>query len=237
MKRIGMDKKVEIDWLDQLAFGLKENKNYKELRKELDISLKGKINGSDSRRKHLNVLMRIWVSVPSAHVQLRDRALTFLSSASTRERVVLHWGLCLLAYDLFRDVSNIIGKLFTLNDEITLAQVHNRIIESWGDRTTLIYAVQRILRTMVNWGILQNSDKQGSYKQIEKMRITEKDLRLWLLECYLTCAEQKTLTIQSLNEASALFPFVIDFNIGDLMGSDRFEINRQGLDVDVIELR
>jgi hypothetical protein len=232
-----MDKKVETDWLDQLAFGLKEKKTYKVLRKELDYSLMSRISGSDSRRKHLNVLIRIWVSVPSEHIQLRDRALTFLSSASTRERVVLHWGLCLLAYDLFRDVSNIVGKLFTLNDEITLAQVHNRIVESWGDRTTLIYAVQRILRSMVNWGVLQNAFKPGFYKQIEKIRITEKDLRLWLLECYLTCVEQKTLSLQNLNETPALFPFVVDLNVGDLMESDRFEVNRQGLDVDVIELR
>jgi len=232
-----MDKKVEIEWLDQLAFGLKEQKNYRELKEELDNSLKNKIHGNESRRKHLNVLLRIWVTVPAGHEQLRDRALTFLSTTTSRERLALHWGLCLLAFELFRDVSSIIGKLFTLNDEITLAQVHNRIIENWGDRTTLVYAVQRMLRSMVNWCVLQDSEKKGFYKPSEKIPLYDKDLKLWLLECYLTCIEQKTVSMQSLNEAPALFPFAVDIRLGDLMDSDRYEVNRQGLDVDVVELR
>jgi len=232
-----MDKKVEIEWLDQLAFGLKEQKNYKELREELDNSLKNKIHGNESRRKHLNVLMRIWVSVPSGHEQLRNRALTFLSTATSTERLALHWGLCLLAFELFKDVSNIIGKLFKINDEVTLAQVHHRIIESWGDRTTLVYAVRRILRSMVNWGVLQDTEKQGFYKPAEKQHLEAKALKLWLLECYLTCNEQKSVSMQSLNEAPALFPFAVDINLGDLMASDRYEVNRQGLDVDIVELR
>lgn len=237
MKRIGMDKKVELAWLDQLAFGLREGKNYNELKVELDNFLKYKINGNESRRKHLNVLMRIWVSVPAGHEQLRDRAINFLSSITSRERLALHWGLSLVAFELFRDVSSIIGKLFTLNDVITLAQVHNRIIESWGDRTTLIYAVQRMLRSMVNWGVLQNAEKPGFYRPSGKIALEDKELKLWLSECYLTCIEQKSVSIQSLNEAPALFPFAVDVKLGDLLASDRYEVNRQGLDVDVVELR
>lgn len=232
-----MDKKVEIEWLDQLAFGLKEQKNYKDLKEELDNSLKNKIHGNESRRKHLNVLMRIWVTVPTGHEQLRDRALTFLLSTTSRERLALHWGLCLLAFEIFKDVSSIIGKLFTLNEEITLAQVHNRIIENWGDRTTLVYAVQRMLRSMANWGVLLDAEKKGFYKPPEKLPLYNKDLGLWLLECYLACIEQKFVFMQSLNEVPALFPFTVNIKLSDLLDSARYEVNRQGLDVDVVELR
>lgn len=232
-----MEKKIRLEWLDLLAFRFKDNKNYKELREYLNSILKEKIKGNESRRKHIDILMRIWFSVPLEHKQLRDRALIFLSAATARERLALHWGLCLLAFELFRDVSSIIGKLFVLNDEITLAQVHNRIIENWGDRTTLVYAVQRMLRSMANWGVLQDSEKKGLYKPAEKIRLEDKDLKLWLLECYLTCNEQKSVSMQSLNQAPALFPFAVDVKLNDLMDSDRYEVNRQGLDVDVVELR
>ncbi|MDD3893612.1 MAG: hypothetical protein PHU36_01120 [Syntrophomonadaceae bacterium] len=237
MKRIGMDKKVELEGLEQLAFGLKEHKACTDLKEALDNFLRGKINGKESRRKQLNVLMRIWVSVPTEHEQLRDRALTFLSTTTTRERLALHWGLCLLAFELFRDVASILGKLFNLKDESNLSQVHNRIVESWGDRTTLIYAVQRMLRSMANWGVLQEAEKKGLYKPAKKIRLEDKDLKLWLMECYLTCIEQKAISLQSINEAPALFPFVVDIKLGDLMNSDSYEVNRQGLDVDVVELR
>lgn len=237
MKRIGMDKKVELEWLDFLAFRLKENRNYKELQAELNDFLLAKISGNESRRKYNNVHMRIWVTVPPEHEQLRDQALEFLSTTTTRVRLAIHWGMCLLAFDLFRDITSITGKLFTLNDEINLAQVHKRIIETWGDRTTLIYAVQRILRSMAKWGVLQDTDKKGYFKTSAKISLGDRALKLWLLECYLTSIEQKTVTLQGLNEAAALFPFSLNVGLGDLLSTNRFEVNRQGLDVDVVELR
>jgi len=232
-----MDKKLELPWLDQLAFGLREGKSYKELRIELDATLKNKINGPETRRKHINVLMRIWVSVPAEHEQFRDRALTFLAAATSRERLALHWGLSLVSFELFRDVSSVIGKLLTLNDEITLAQVHSRIIEDWGDRTNLKYAVPRMLRSMVNWGVLQDTTNRGSYKPSSKIAIDDKDMKLWLLECYLTCLEQNSISVQSLNEAPALYPFAVNIKLAEMVASDRYEVSRQGLDVDVVELR
>lgn len=232
-----MDKKVNLEWLDRVAFGLKENKSYKELRGELENYLEDKILGAETRRKHINVLLRIWVSVLPEHEELRDRALALLLVSEARERSVLHWGLCLLAYELFRDVATIIGKLFTLNDELALAQVHKRVIEAWGDRTNLKYAVQRLLRTMANWGVLQPLGKNGLYRQTGKLLIENKPLKLWLLECYFSCIEQKSVSMQSLNAAPTLFPFMLEVNLDDLMASGRYEVNRQGLDIDVVELR
>jgi len=237
LKRIGMDKKVEIDWLDRLAFGLKEKKSYKELRIDLENLLQNSINGDESRRKHINVLMRIWVSVSPEHEEIRNRALDLLSLINNSERTALHWGLSLLAYDLFRDVTSIIGRLLTLDEDISLAQVHNRIVENWGDRTNLKFALQRMFRTMVNWGVLMNSKKPGIYKQSKKICIYDKELNLWLAECYLTCIEKRSISLENLIEAHALFPFVLVLNLGDLIDSGRFEVNRQGLDVDVVELR
>jgi len=43
--------------------------------------------------------------------------------------------------------------------------------------------------------------------------------------------------MQSLNAAPTLFPFMLEVNLDDLMTSGRYEVNRQGLDVDVVELR
>lgn len=237
MKRIGMDKKVDLEWLDFLAFRLKDNRDYKELRGELEEYLQNKIRGSESRRKYGDVHMRIWVSVPVEHEPIRDRALSFLSITTTRERLALHWGMCLLAFNLFRDVTGITGKLFTLNDEITQAQVHNRIIESWGDRSTLKYAVQRMIRSMAKWGVLVESGNNGSYKFADRIELGDKDLKLWLLECYLSCIDQKTVAFQDLNNVPALFPFTVNVGLGDLLNSGRFEVNRQGLDVYVVELR
>lgn len=232
-----MDRKIQLEWLDRLAFLFNDEKNFKRIKEQMDGYLSDIIKGSESRRKHINVLMRIWVSVPEEDVPLRDRALQFLSKVKTEERLALHWGLCLLAYPLFRDVTTVIGRLLSLQDEITLAQVHKRIIESWGDRSSLNWAVQRLLRSLSLWGALKDTDVKGEYVATDKIMIENEELKLWLLECYLRCIDQSTITYQSLISAPSLFPFDINVKLGELLTSDRFEVNRQGLDVDVVELR
>lgn len=120
---------------------------------------------------------------------------------------------------------------------VTISPVHSRIIEDWGDRTNLKYAVPRMLRSMVNWGVLQDTTNRGSYKPSSKIAIDDKDMKLWLLECYLTCLEQNSISVQSLNEAPALYPFAVNIKLAEMVASDRYEVSRQGLDVDVVELR
>jgi len=237
LKRIGMEKKIQLDWLDKLAFLYNDERDAKRIKEQMDGYLSDIIKGGESRRKHINVLMRIWVSVPEEDVSLRDQALQFLRKVKTEERLALHWGLCLLAYPLFRDVTTVIGRLLSLQDEITLAQVHKRIIESWGDRSSLNWAVQRLLRSLSLWGALKDTDVKGEYVAANKIVIENEELKLWLLECYLRCIDQRTITYQSLISAPALFPFDINVKLGELLTSDRFEVNRQGLDVDVVELR
>ncbi len=237
MKRIGMDKKVQLDWMDKIAFLQKEENDVKYIKEQMDSLLSQQIDGNESRRKHITVLLRIWVTVPEEVVPLRDNALQLISKVAFEERIAIHWGMCLLAYPLFKDVTAIVGKLLSLQDELTLLQVHKRIIEGWGDRNTLKWAVQRLIRSLASWGVIIDTNTKGEYIVANKIDINNDELKLWLLECYLRCLSQETIAYQSLISAPSLFPFNLNITLGDLLTSDRFEVNRQGLDVDVVELR
>lgn len=231
-----MDRKVRLDWLDRLAFMYAEFKDSNIVKEEMNAYLVNTIKGKEARRKSINVLMRVWVSVPQEHTALRDRAVQFLSRVKTEERVALHWGLCLLAYPLFRDVTTIVGRLLALQDEVYLSQVHKRIIDSWGDRSSLNWAVQRLLRSLNLWGTLKDTETNGKYAAANKIVVENGELKLWLLECYLQCIEESTILFDNLINTPALFPFDLNVRLGDLLMSDKFEVNRQGLDSDVVEL-
>lgn len=53
------------------------------------------------------------------------------------DRVWFHWGMACLAYQFFRDTSAVVGRLLTLQDDFTTAQVQSRLLSSWGDRPTI----------------------------------------------------------------------------------------------------
>jgi len=66
------------------------------------------------------------------------------------------------------------GKLLSLNGDYTFAQVHRRLMERWGERFALTRAVQRILRSMVSWGTLQEGTTAGGYRsRLQQISVTE----------------------------------------------------------------
>ncbi len=236
-KRIGMEKKLQLEWLGRVVALAKDEADPKLIRADMDRYLLTSLPGSESRRKHIDVLMRIWVKVADENKQLRDEALLLWERVSARERVALHWGLCLLAYPIFKDVTAAIGKLLNLQDDVLLSQVHKRIVDSWGERTTLRYAVQRLLRTLTWWGVLAETGKKGVYRAGDEMDVQDKDGALWLLHCYIQASAEETVPLTSLLAAPALFPFKLNVRLSDLGDSERFEVTRQGLNSDVVGLR
>ena len=180
------------------------------------------------------MLLRIWVNVPAKDGRLRDEALQLVAQVSPEERLWLHWGLSLLAYPFFRDVAATAGQLSRLQGVFGQAQVQRRMIESWGQRTTLQRAAQRLLRTFIDWHVLRETDVRGSY-EVAPLRQTEnRALALWLLDCALRAHGAEQVSLRELGQLAYNFPFDLTPFVSDLRRSDRFEITRQGLDLEMV---
>ena len=109
-------------------------------------------NGPHSARgKNMTVLMHVWVLVPEPLVQLRDDGLNLLYGRSGRDRLPVHWGMCLATYPFFRDVAETTGRLLALQGRARLSQIVRRTTESWGSRSTVVRASQRLVRTLDGW--------------------------------------------------------------------------------------
>lgn len=221
--------------MDELAFNMKKKETdvvFSHMKKMIADEVKGK----ESQRKHLTVLKRIWVKIPDRHEGLRDRAIKIFATADHSKRLVIHWGMSLLAFPFFLDMAIIVGVLAKLQDDFTLKQVRQRIVEDWGDRSTLRYAIPRMLKTFSEWGALDMKGK-GRYKTTPKITIDDKETLLWLLESYFYSIDEKIVYLDKLNKTSALFPFSYHVDVMDFFKAPRFEINRQGLSNDVVELK
>ena len=60
--------------------------------------------------------------------------------------------------------------------EARLAEVRRRLVESWGDQAVPHGAAQRILRSMIDWAVLQDSQQRGAYLQGSKEAISSLSL-------------------------------------------------------------
>ena len=156
-RTIGLDRPIHLEWMDAAAGSLADGRSPKEARdfvwKLLDGAVAGK-TAQSARGKTLTVISRVWLTVPAAARPLRDSALKVIAHASADDRLALHWALLSATYPFFLDVASQVGRLLSLNSDFSVGQLTRRVVEAWGDRSTLRPAIQRLVRSMSGWGVL-----------------------------------------------------------------------------------
>ncbi len=236
-RTLGMDRPLQLEWLDAVAGQLASGSTVDEARAFTWKFLEGVVSGSttqSARGKTLTVLARVWLTVPVANEPVRADALRLISSASDDQRVGIHWAMLFSAYPFFVDIAANIGTLFALNGDCSLAQLNRRLVSVWGDRSTVRTAAQRIVRSMVKWGVLNDGNHAGVYLP-QKQRIALPASIATLVVEGLIIATESGIPLDRLGSHPATFPFDLRLTANDLRRHDRLRVYRQGDQSDLIE--
>lgn len=236
---IGFDRRLDLDWLDAVAGKVASGAAPQEVRAFLHSLLEGVVAGSgasSARGKSMTVLMRIWSVVPAECRPLRDRALALLEEADRAERLALHWAMATATYPFFAHLAESAGRLLDLQDEFTLAQLDRRMRERWGERSTVTRATQRVVRSMAQWGALTDGATRGVYKRRGLPLPISAVVAQALVEALLVTRQNQALPVEQATGHPGFFAFQFSVRAHDLRRSEQFEVHRQGLNLDVVEL-
>ncbi len=233
-KPVGFDQKIKLDHLDFTAREAmhRERKSMYEI---LDEYLIGDIQGTKSRKNAITILMKIWFLVDKEYTQLRQKALDLFSLYSPRERVVLHWGMTMLAYPFFRDLACEVWKLYQLQNEVSSQQIGRKMKALYGDRRRVEVATNAVLSSMKDWGIIRDA-RHSVYTVLEKREIVSCNLKLWLTEVIVRASEYNSMPIDMVISAPIVFPFDFTLNIRE-MDKSSLNVSRQGLDVQMVGIK
>lgn len=238
---IGFDRELQLSWLDLAAGLVQQGFGLQSVREQLLDRLAEEVPGQEACRKTVTLLTRLWMRVPEDHEALQREALALLPDVLPQDRVWLHWGMAMLAYPFFYDVVATVGRLLRLHGEVDSLQVRRRMRETWGQRTTLDRAIRRVLQTLVDWDTLQPvASDAHSYRAVTLRQTSHPVLALWFIESLIQGTRQangqpdQQLPLAELIQSPAIFPFDITSHAATLRHSDRFEISRQGLDLEMV---
>lgn len=236
-RSIGLDRPVKLEWLDAAAGRLASGDTPKAAREYVWDLLEGVVAGSTAqtaRGKTLTVISRVWLTPPASAETMRNSAVRVLSNAPADERLAIHWAMLCASYPFFMDVVGLVGKSIGLNGEIALAQLIRRLVDTWGDRSTLRPAAQRLVRSMVQWGVLRDGGKVGLYlPQLKKTSVSASVGEL-LLEGMLI-ATQRGMPLSELVSHPSVFPFDVRVDVTALRRSERLRLHRRGDQTDFVE--
>lgn len=226
---IGFDRRIELDWLDETAGQMLRQSDSSVVRSHLLTYLERDIRGTEAREKTALVLSRIWVRpLHNEASSLRDEALALLPTLLPAARLWLHWGLTLLAFPFFRDVAATTGRLLHIQGQCSMGQVTDRMVTTWGERTTLIRATRRVLRSCVAWGVLVEGRSRGTYLAAVRQQSGTTELRDWFLEAILRAHETDGVLAEELVRLPESYPFMLHIPMYELMRQPRFEVQQQG---------
>jgi hypothetical protein len=198
-----------------------------------------------NRDKAITILMKVWVRPPRDLHPLQREGLKLLSHLPREDHIAIHWGMAMAVYPFWGAVAAHVGRLLRLQGTAAHAQVRRRVMEQYGQRPTVKDAVRRVLRSMVDWGVLNDARahaarrSDGPYVPGLSLTIDQVELIAWLAEAFLHAHPNSSIDLRTVLDSTSLFPFRLSpISAAHLVAvSGRLDVLRHGLDQDLIMLR
>lgn len=151
--RIGMDRFIDADWMEIAAAVVRGEADDEALR----ARLANDISGLQVRRKVVGILNRLWQPQEPTRRELAIEAAA-MATGGHADRVAAFEAVAVCAYPYFRQVVENLGRLLRLQGDCTAGEVHRRMFELHGKRTTIDQATSYCFKTMVSWGMVRRAD-------------------------------------------------------------------------------
>jgi hypothetical protein len=233
---VGFERYVMFDWLDQTAKWVINGQSPQEVHAAIDDYLSSLVSGDTSKRKTKNVLSGAWVKSDGVNPKFKEEAKALYKSASRSEKIAIHYGLFIASYPFFYSLSQILGRLFKLQDDITNLEFYRRCVEVNGDRESIKRAAARYLQSIAEWGLI-DADEKAKVKPELKIKLENPAVVTWLLASVLYSSERDRLSVDEILSDPVWFPFDIHPRDFQVEKSSVLEVVHQGVGTSLLALK
>ena len=229
-KTVGLSRNIKMQWLNKAVALLCDNLEETEYKSALNEYLGFEIGSAINIRKTREILMHLWFYKDDETNDIRELGLSLIR-AYPDYALPIHWCMILITYPVFADVCKLIGRISDFQEEITLAQLKQKLFDEWGERTTLFHSTDKIITTMKDMGVL-SCEKPGKY-HIQKYPISNEQIVNFMLLVAIKVGGNSYYTLSDLTNIGVLFPFEYRLNKEQLITDDHFVINNFGGEITV----
>lgn len=212
---VGLDRLVRLDCLEKVASLVDDNYNYDTIKSILQVDLQKFFRSANtsvrgSIDKTITILLKVWLRVPRNLEHLRMEGLELLNQLPLQEHLAIHWGMVSAIYPFWSGVATQVGRLLRLQNSVAASHVQRRVRELYGDRETVSRRTRYVMRSFLDWGVLNETSIKGIYSSGLTIPISNPHLIAWLLEVLLHARCSNSASIRELLESPSLFPLQIN---------------------------
>ena len=231
--RIGFDRYVQLDWCKaalDVASGTKSLN-------DLDGIVSQVLTGSESRRKTIDILKRLWINPFPESKEFIKRGIDSYRTIGESVVFPICWGAAIATYPFFGKTAEVTGRLFNLQEDCSIAEVQRRMAEIYGDRDGITRAASRVLQSQASWGALERVDKGKRLIRKTPMTLTNDQVVAWLVEAVLRYTG-KAVSVPMLQSMAVIYPFVLDQSLAYVISNyPTLELRSEGSSNQFVALR
>ena len=224
-KMVGLSRNLKLQWLNKVVELVLEGHTEQEIKDQLNEYLSFEIESPTNIRKTREILMNIWVYDNELSPKIKAPALELIKAYPEYD-LVIHWCMMLAAYPVFVDMCKLIGKMSEFQDEITLAQLKQKLFDEWGERTTLFHSIDKLVATLKAFDVMV-CDKPGKY-HVNKYRVSNPKIVAFMVYAMMLVDDSGYYTFTDINSSTYLFPFEYKMEKETLFEDGRFAMNNFG---------
>lgn len=224
-KMVGLSRNLKLQWLNKAAELVLEGHTEQEIKDQLNEYLSFEIESPTNIRKTREILMNIWVYDNDYSAKIKETALELIR-LYPEYSMPIHWCMMLAAYPVFVDMCKLIGKMSEFQDEITLAQLKQKLFDEWGERTTLFHSIDKLVATLKALDVVV-CDKPGKY-HVNSHRVSNPKIVAFMVYTMMLVDDSGYYTFTDINSSTYLFPFEYKMEKEALFEDDKFAMNNFG---------
>ena len=224
-KMVGLSRNLKLQWLNKVMELVLEGLTVQEIKDQLNEHLSFEIESPTNIRKTREILMNIWVYENEQANKIKISALELIKAYPEYD-LVIHWCMMMTAYPVFVDMCKLIGKMSEFQDEITLAQLKQKLFDEWGERTTLFHSIDKLVATLKALDVMV-CDKPGKY-HIKMHRVSNPKIVAFMVYTMMIVDDSGYYTFTDINSSAYFFPFDYKMEKETLFEDSRFAMNNFG---------
>jgi hypothetical protein len=197
-----LDRPLEPTWLDAALRIAGRGHELPTARELLALALGDAGLGEEAAVKTATALSRIWLAPPAENVDAIRWAVRELSSEPDLRPV--HFGAILAGYPFFADLCAAVGRALALEEAVSTPDLRAKMRSAWGDRRTVHNAVQRGVKTLRAFGLLEGLPGGSDSRRGERLVVSSRASR-WVSHTLLLARGSDSMDEREIASAPELF--------------------------------
>lgn len=208
---MGFKQPLQLEWLDYaVMLQLQKDPNSKQkLFNYVKNSATEVGERADGSVKTTMGLLGAWTSPDKDLLPFRDQLLKIAKELDKTQWLLLHWAMIGASYPFFQTVCTVIGRLLSLQDNVTRPQILGRLSEIYGEREIVERQMRYVIQTLMNLNLLKRTETKGIYSAPDRIVIKNQDLGLLLWKSLILGKKDNRLPLVTLRNSLALYAFAI----------------------------